>query len=66
MRRINVDQITDAIARLAQETNYFLGGDVCRILSKRKESESSDLAKDILSMAFPQLTRYPFISGCIM
>jgi len=50
MRRINVDQITDAIARLAQETNYFLGGDVCRILSKRKESESSDLAKDILSM----------------
>lgn len=50
MRRIKVDQITHAVARLAQETNYFLGGDVCRILSERKDAESSDLAKDILSM----------------
>lgn len=50
MRRIHVDQITDAIARLAQETNYFLGEDVCQRISARKETETSDLAKDILSM----------------
>lgn len=50
MRRIHVDQITDAIARLAQETNYFLGADVCQRISARKESESSELAKDILTM----------------
>jgi len=50
MRRIHVDQITDAIARLAQETNYFLGADVCQSISNRKETESSDLAKDILTM----------------
>jgi fumarate hydratase subunit alpha len=50
MRRIHVDQITDAIARLAQETNYFLGGDVCRRISDQKSVETSPLAKDILSM----------------
>jgi fumarate hydratase subunit alpha len=50
MRRIHVDQITDAIARLAQETNYFLGADVCQRISDKKENESSDLAKDILTM----------------
>jgi fumarate hydratase subunit alpha len=50
MRRIHVDQITDAIARLAQETNYFLGEDVCQRIADQKEVESSDLAKDILSM----------------
>ncbi len=50
MRRIHVDQITDAIARLAQETNYFLGKDVCQRIADQKEAESSDLAKDILSM----------------
>lgn len=50
MRRIHVDQITDAIARLAQETNYFLGADVCQKITARKEAESSELAKDILTM----------------
>jgi len=50
MRRIHVDQITDAIARLAQETNYFLSEDVCQSISARKKAESSDLARDILSM----------------
>jgi len=50
MRRIHVDQITDAIARLAQETNYFLGEDVCQRISAHKEAESSELARDILSM----------------
>jgi fumarate hydratase subunit alpha len=50
MRRIHVDQITDAIARLAQETNYFLGADVCQRISDCKETESGSLAKEILTM----------------
>lgn len=50
MRRIHVDQITDAIARLAQETNYFLGADVCQRISDCKENESGCLAKEILTM----------------
>ncbi len=50
MRRISVNQITDAIARLAQETNYFLGEDVCQRIAAQKDSETSELARDILSM----------------
>jgi len=50
MRRISVNQITDAIARLAQETNYSLGEDVCQRIAAQKDSETSELARDILSM----------------
>lgn len=50
MRKIHVDEITKAIARLAQETNTFLGEDVCRSLEEHKKTESSPLAAEILGM----------------
>ena len=50
MRRIHVNEITEAIARLAQETNTFLGADVCRSIDEHKKNESSPLAAEILGM----------------
>ena len=48
MRELHVDQITRAVAKLAEETNFFLGEDVCRRISLCREQEDWPVAGDIL------------------
>ena len=48
MRELHVNQITEAVARLAKETNSFLGEDVCRRIALCREQEDWPIAGDIL------------------
>ena len=48
MRELHVNQITRAVAKLAEETNFFLGEDVCRRISLCREQEDWLVAGDIL------------------
>ena len=48
MRELHVNQITRAVAKLAEETNFFLGEDVCRRISLCREQEDWPVAGDIL------------------
>ena len=48
MRELHVDQITRVVAKLAEETNFFLGEDVCRRISLCREQEDWPVAGDIL------------------
>ena len=48
MRELHVNQITEAVARLAEETNSFLGEDVCRRIALCREQEDWPIAGDIL------------------
>lgn len=50
MRRIHVDLITEAVTRLARETNLFLGGDVRHSIAEHKKTETSPLGAEILDM----------------
>jgi len=49
MRKINVKQITDAVAKLSIDSNYYLCPDVLNQLKASLKSESSKLARKILS-----------------
>ncbi len=49
MRDVFVNKITDAVASLARETNYYLGEDVCKRISQCREAEDWPPAKDILA-----------------
>ncbi|HJW88198.1 MAG TPA: fumarate hydratase [Dehalococcoidia bacterium] len=48
MREIEASLITETIARLCQEANYFLPEDMLRALKESRETEKSPLGKDVL------------------
>jgi len=48
MREINVSEITDAVARLCIDSNYFLPIDVQKALEAAMGKEESELGKEIL------------------
>ncbi len=48
MKEIHVNNITETIARLCQEANFFLNEDVLRVLRKARDTEESPLAKGTL------------------
>ncbi|MCL7451989.1 MAG: fumarate hydratase [Anaerolineae bacterium] len=48
MREIHTDQITDAVARLCIESNYYLGQDVLDALHKAREVEVSPVGREVL------------------
>ncbi len=48
MREISADQITQEVARLCIEANYYLGQDVLDALRKAREKEVSPLGKVVL------------------
>lgn len=47
MREVDVKLITDAIAELSKEANYFIGDDVVEAFKKGKEQEESPVGKEI-------------------
>lgn len=49
MRTVNVKEITNAICKLAQETNFFLTDDVKERIAKCRSGESIPRAEEILS-----------------
>ena len=50
MRDINVTDIADTVARLAQEANYFLPEDVLDALKKARRDEEAPRAQKVLDM----------------
>ncbi|RJO62684.1 MAG: fumarate hydratase [Dehalococcoidia bacterium] len=48
MREIDVKEVTQAVARLCQKTNFELGADVLEALRKARERESSPIGKEAL------------------
>lgn len=48
MREISVDIITETVARLCQEANFFLGEDVLNLLKQAKDKEESPLGHQVL------------------
>jgi len=48
MREINVQQITDTVARLCMEANYYLPEDVLASLQAAREAEPSPVGKEVL------------------
>lgn len=48
MREITIDIITDAVKELCIKSNYFLSDDIKSALTKSRQEESWDLAKDVL------------------
>ncbi|MDW8103343.1 MAG: fumarate hydratase, partial [Anaerolineae bacterium] len=49
MREIHCNIITDTVARLCQEANFFLGEDVIKTLEDALAREESPLGKEIIS-----------------
>jgi fumarate hydratase subunit alpha len=47
-KEINTDSITETVARLCQEANYFLPEDVARALRESRDREESSLGREIL------------------
>ena len=48
MKEIPTADITDTVARLCKEANYFLGEDVLSALKKAREAEESPVARQVL------------------
>lgn len=48
MKEINVQEITQIIARLSREANYFLGDDVISSLKKAQRGEESRVGKEVV------------------
>jgi fumarate hydratase subunit alpha len=48
MREVNVTQITDTVAKLCIESNYYLPKDVKKALENAQAKEESELGKEIL------------------
>ena len=67
MRTVNVKEITNAICKLAQETNFFLTDDVKERIAKCRSGESIPRAEEILSKIEENIkktspTEYEFFS----
>jgi len=48
MREIHTDQITETVARLCIESNYYLGEDVLTALRRYREAEVSPVGREVL------------------
>ena len=48
MKEIHTDQITQAVARLCVESNYYLGEDVLSALRAYREAEVSPVGREVL------------------
>jgi fumarate hydratase subunit alpha len=48
VREIHTDQITETVARLCIESNYFLGQDVLAALRRYREAEVSPVGREVL------------------
>ena len=48
MREINVTEVTDVVAKLCIDANYYLPEDVRKALEDARDAEESDLGKEIL------------------
>ncbi len=48
MREIGVDLITESVARLCIESNYYLGEDVLAALRQYREAETSPVGREVL------------------
>jgi fumarate hydratase subunit alpha len=48
VREIHADQITDTVARLCIESNYYLGEDVLAVLQQYREAEVSPVGREVL------------------
>jgi len=48
MKEINVSDITKTVAQLCQDANFHLGEDVVNALKKGRDSDKSDVAKQVL------------------
>lgn len=48
MREIEAAKITQEVARLCQEANFYLGEDVIAALKKGRDNDTSDVAKQVL------------------
>jgi fumarate hydratase subunit alpha len=48
VREIHTDQITDTVARLCIESNYYLGDDVLSALRQYREAETSPVGREVL------------------
>lgn len=48
MKEIHVDVITQTVARLCQEANFFLNEDILKILREARDNEESSLGRRIL------------------
>ncbi len=48
MREIHTDQITETVARLCIESNYFLGQDVLAVLRRYRQAEVSPVGREVL------------------
>jgi fumarate hydratase subunit alpha len=48
VREIHTDQITETVARLCIESNYFLGQDVLAVLRRYREAEVSPVGREVL------------------
>lgn len=48
MRELHVKEITEALAKMAVESNSFLGEDVCRRIARCRQQEDWPIAADIL------------------
>ncbi len=59
MRVINTSEITDAVAKMCQDANFYLSDDMKNAFEKGKAMEESDLGKKI----FSQLTENLEIAG---
>ena len=49
MRTIDVKLVTEAVAKMAIETNHFLGDDVKCAIRNRAQNEPWHIAKDVLN-----------------
>ncbi|MDA8216073.1 MAG: fumarate hydratase [Dehalococcoidales bacterium] len=48
MREITADTISETVARLCKEANYFLGEDVLKALRQGRDQEESPLGKEVI------------------
>jgi fumarate hydratase subunit alpha len=48
VKEIHTDQITDTVARLCIESNYYLGEDVLNVLKEYREAETSPVGREVL------------------
>lgn len=48
MKEINVSEITKTVAQLCQDANFYLGKDVITALKKGRDTDKSDVAKQVL------------------
>lgn len=48
MRILEAKTITDTVARLCMETNYFIGSDIKQAIENARDTEQNPMAKDVL------------------